>query len=824
MKNWINKRCFNALLICAMLVLILARTQLVEAQSEPGFTVDVIALNDLDGDGQLDQAVLQCACVTQNDQIWVMDGGGDMVDTGDWRSTVDMDNDIWLYDIGRDGQMNLIIVFETDEFGQRARLYDDVTGDGLVAYEIDELKVIVRESSYESMIVLAEPTWLLPNGQLNPNISGTINKVLPESFEFLNPTLAERFMIHDREPDISFELRDNDQDGILDYFLTRLLNDIPDGFAIGRSRLWVNKGTNQFTVPTELTLLWPYLSMGSQERDVDARFLSQIPLIEMDWENSQIKSWKLHGYPIEEGYWLNNSLPIELNESNTTSYEAPHAWYDLANNDNNVPELNVRLFTFPVGIFKQPWQEIRYSWNLFEVDKMSWDFKLGLVDLHSIEETISFADFQLKMPSYERLPYWTTERDWRLSTFVAREQAQIISSEGIYYWTPWAGVDPTVPENPGQEVLRTTVAYLNGADQSPADYFNDIAVGYRGEFKFATPSEPYMYISPIDGRLHLLYAEKGVMNLGDDWYVLYDNVDMDGYFDYWGLAQSGNVRMELFLIDNLLIQANEDNVRLKFIPELPTPQLLLPPRNHVEWQEAYDLLSKPMISSTANLPAMFDQFVGPTSVISNSSLSDLRITDNGFRFILTVTDISTVSGDDLPFDRILPGSYLISYDNNNGFASLEGLTPYELDIDLSNQEQLTVTDNTALLQVTAINYGLMDANDITLTVSTMTEDGEVVIGEELIDVYHEQPTQKLLSWSQEDLGAISLWIRLYDSAENILVQQEKRIMLVNENSVEVGEVMELISTPVRYGLLILLIIFVVLTNWIVSRQLWIGEV
>jgi hypothetical protein len=619
---------------------------------------------DLDGNGRPDEAVIDCACVTAHDQVLVYDGADNMQAATDWKAGTDIADDTWVLDSGARGHASLIIKFRTAADRQVAELYDDVNGDGIVSYHIEKRHVVVDESAYWSMQVIAHTRWFLADGRPNLNLSVMLDKSAPNSFEFLDAGIANKYMRHDGRPDVAFDLVDSANTGVADYALARLLTDIPASIHVGRARLWVNTGHQPSRSP-ESALFWPFLDfrplLGQQAAGL--RFFDLLPRVTVDWSRAVVGAFALPGYPIGAGYWLNSLDPISFDRVNDADYEMPHAWYNLAGDHDGDPDLNIRLFAQPNG----PWREIRYSWNQSNPHTLLWDYKLGMMGDPVITDVVSFPNFGLRMVPYERLPYWVTGQTWKLNTFVAREGGKQESSEGIYAWSPWSGVDPTLPDNPGDAVFAAATSYLSGASTvTPAGYFTTIGEGYRGEYNLTRPLPATLYFSPVDRRLHLKGAEHGLLNLDGLQSVTYDNKDGDDYLEQWSAWTGTTLSRTLYKAGSFLIYSGEGAVMVR---QANVPNAVFetaPPRNHDEWAAlGARLQSQGIPAPPADLRAMLDQFSGPTMQVTGAGIREYRrVGQEGFRFVLVLAADSRLQGGGLLADQTLaPGDYVVTYDS-----------------------------------------------------------------------------------------------------------------------------------------------------------------
>jgi hypothetical protein len=626
---------------------------------------------DLVGAGHPDETILECSCVTAHDRFLIFDPAGDMPTTTAWRKATNLTHDTWVMDIGARGRASLIVQFSTKNGEQVARLYDDVNGnDGSVAYHLQGAQVVVDESQFWTMQVTSKLGWFLPSGKPNLNLSVLMDKPFINAFDFVDRAVADGFMHHDGRPDIAFDEVANPRTGIAEYSVTRLLAAIPAKYQIGRSRLWSNAGGERSRVP-DSALFWPFLSFRPPEKQVNIvlRAFDFVPQIEMNWQNAAIQGITLPGYPARDGYFINNQSAIDLGKVNNISYEAPAAWYDIAHSNGPNPSVELRSFT-PLSI---KWQEIRYSWIQYDPSKLIWDYKVGMLgDPPNDLRVVNFQNFSVRMVPYNLLPDWIFSQTWKLNTFVAREGGKQVSSEGIYLWSPLAGVNQIDLKNPTIATQNAAEAYLSGASaDTPAPFFNAITAGYRGEYNLSRPMKSILYYSPVDRRLHLKGAEHGLLNLGNGGSVVYDNNTDGNYLDQWVVMQGAQQQRALYKAGSYLTFSSGSGIEIK---RAGAPDALFespPPRNHQEWATLGARIKRggvPM--APAALASMFSQFSGPILHIPGATVQDFRRAGaNSFHFEFSVARATRVSGGGLAPNRTLaPGTYTVNYNGMFRFA------------------------------------------------------------------------------------------------------------------------------------------------------------
>lgn len=764
---------------------------------------------DLDGDALPDLTIINVSLATNNDEIHVYDGGNDMRWGKEWSTVTDFVNDTWVFDIGADGSAQLVIQFSKTAYKVKASLFHDLDGDGEVSIDIVNGLVNVTESAYPPLTMVAEPDWYLANGQLNWNIHILSDGPSVEHINTYNlSTTWRRFVQLDGEPDIEIEFRDDDLDGIPEYGLWRLLAPTPKTEGGSRTWIWSNEAQHIPDQPGEFEF-WPFL--GSSEAN---GYFDTPPIIEVDWLASRIARVSFPGYPIEHGYHVNTIQDFKKNLINYADFENIQAYYDLANNEDGNPELHIRHRYFgsfdPYGWnLPEPVNEIRWSWNQLLQGDLTWDFKLGLAGRHEITSTISFPDFSYKTIPFDKLPSWIAANKWDMATFVAREGANFASSEGIYAWGP---IESMLDDEPS-----TMSRYLAGQRVvDPRQAFQNIGVGWRGEFAPSLAGQPRLYFSPIDRRLHLLNAEYGIWTIDDRSQIRYSDRDGDGYIDHWRYEEDSELLEQLIFADQYLIYADDNQISLRQIDLSPYTFESSPPKNHREWRLLNDLLTDHTQElDTSDLENIATQFSGPEWRLYGGAIRDYRSTGDGFRFVLTLKTGFETTGllENLDLLSHSPGEYLVTYD---GSFSLATLKPPEISI-----EKQQLYDPGSISQVNSVvlemfNNGLDDTSDLTLFAEAQTDFGIVKLDELAVDVLSGQPVRQILAIGQMRGGDWTLHAWLEDQDGTILAEVQEYMPPIGQGDSR-GEFQMLVTTG--RGWLIAAFLILVVTSAMVMGSI-----
>jgi len=595
------------------------------------YSIENISFQDLDNDLKPDLAVIRTDFAQGNDTILVFDQDGDMIETHEWKACCDFDNDIWIFDAGSDGKADLIINFSKMSGEQIAYLYDDQTGNGDVSYSVKGKDINITESPYWTLKIVAKDGWWIDDGKVNFNV-----EILGDGRVIIHgmdkPYLDRGDYKKENDGIIDFKINvyDVEKKGIPSYELRQSFPNVPETKGIiGRTLLIENVDGDE--APIQDYIFWPYLGSGYY---LEKKYNEGPPPIRVDWKTAKIVSIaEFIASRMDEGnYFIYSINELKKNETNYLNFENPFAFYDLANDNDGYPELQVRIeyyrsndFVWRGGKDQNPFMRIRYSWD--QDNNNLWDYKVDLVGNYSIDSVVEFQDFSVITIPYEELPTWILDRNWNAVSFTSVEKPGYRSSEGIY------------------------------EDGSTIGFRSDINANFSGI--------PYIYFSPIDNKLHLLNAREGIWTIDQTQKIKYQNLDGDAYIDEWVFFVNDKPYKHLIYNNNFLIYSDEEKIKLMKTKIDQSLFESLPPRNHQEWKYLKNLLDKYKKSiDPKDLKALFNQFSGDCITIENGFLSDFRLLDKGFKFILEC--ISTCKIDsfmEIDYEKPLTeGKYLFVYD------------------------------------------------------------------------------------------------------------------------------------------------------------------
>jgi hypothetical protein len=632
----------------------------------------------------------------------------------------DFYDDLWTFDASADGTINLVIDFSRSERGLLAEIYDDQSGDAQVSIDFDGGRPTVAESPYPAVRVISPDGWWQDEEIINFNINVEVDGPVDAAFSAVDYLDISK---HDGTADFQISVYDPDNDGKPDYELRNFLFDGP----ILKSNITINQFDNEPT--SNDFLFWPYLGGNDYGGMVRSGYGFAEAPIQVDWETGRIAVLAeiVASRTNDNNCFIYSTAPINKGITNYANFENPFCLYDLAMDTDSYPEMAIRMeYWGPgderihYGYANTPLNNIRYSWD--QDNDRSWDYKIGLAGRRPIDAIKEFSDFAVQTIPHDEFPYWATEYPWDAIQFVHVEGSERYwTSEGIYQW----GIDRSL-----------WLEYMLGRVEIPEFHsYESIGPGLRGEYSMFREGglQPRLYFSPVDSKLHLLGAQKGLWNIDDKEKLVYENADQDLYIDRWSHYIGEEVDKSLIFSSPFLIYIDRHQHQVKVV-ESETPFSLFetrPPRNHQEWLElAGSLETHGSDIESTDFSELFDRFNGAKIEISGVAFRDFRHTDDGFRFVLEPRPAIRV---DQAADAYLSAledaeqAYVVVYD---GRLSARPLVPASLRVDISDVAS-TLSQVNALeitrFTVPVYNLGQEDAYNIDLAAHFRKRGGQTVI-------------------------------------------------------------------------------------------------
>jgi hypothetical protein len=730
-----------------------------------------VTQTDLDGDGDPDQTTIDCAYITARDRVVVYDHADDMEWGDTWQDTTDFDDDMWVFDAAADGRNELIIDFKlrrTDEV--EAWIWDDQTGDGTVAFQTTPT-IDVLESVNPSIKVVATDGWWTRDGKINFNLDLSVDGQIQASMS-AKPWLNK--VSTDGSPDFTIQVRDTDNDGRPDYQWVNAWPEAHSGFGIRRTEIVVSPDDDE--PPITGSIFWPLLGSTLDWDDLKADRPDYISPDSLDIVQARSGYNKTYGVsmPPIQVLWQKASLlyvsefvASRFNDDNwfvysiqrvtpddlsLVNFEAPFAYYDMANDDDSYPELAIRfeqylerdMFPFR-RTNREPVQVIRYSWD--QDNNATWNYKLGLIGRNIIDQTTTVGDLTLQMIPHDDVPDWVTSHQWDGATFVAVESDDTWTSEGIYEWDQYG---------------YWRDSYVTGLSAVPPtiDDLGGLAVGQRGEYAFDLHAKPQVYLSSVDHKLHLLGAEGGVWRVNDTRDVWYGNLGGD-YINQWTLIENEQTLGQISYVGDYLIYDGPNGIQLVQTDQGPALSVGAPPTDNASWKQLDKQIKQQPPSFNDDFEAVMRPFGRSVARIDGASIRDLRQTDEGFRFILDVESDAHASGAPIPeLSELDAGSYLVTYD---GAFHVEPVSPPDLSVNLRATALADASVGTSVsVLAEATNSGLTDADGLWLVAVAENRGKQVEIGRQHVDVLSGEPARLAVDWKPPTAGSWELSASLVD--------------------------------------------------------------
>jgi hypothetical protein len=221
----------------------------------------------------------------------------------------------------------------------------------------------------------------------------------------------------------------------------------------------------------------------------------------------------------------------------------------------------------------------------------------------------------------------------------------------------------------------------------------------------------------------------------------------------------------------MVVYQGSNRVILKQTEVPPSLFETLPPRDHAEWVNLQAFLDQHGLAAVdgSDLLGMLEQIPGPELTILGASGQDFRLTADGFRVVLRLSEAYTLSGENWPALQLGPaGDYVLTY---NGGFTLQTLTPPALALYFpetpTDLESGPTTYIAGKLTVQVVNLGLQDAHQVLLMLGASQAGGEITwSSSKIIQVLVGEPAFISLPWTPPEGGTwkLQVWANLLDPA------------------------------------------------------------
>jgi hypothetical protein len=723
---------------------------------------------DTNGDGRPDQAEIHCRCFSDDDRIVVVDRAGDMRPADNVDQGTDMRNDLWLFDAGDRGIYRIAVQFKDVNNQLTADVYQDENADGKVATRVVSGHLVVTEPGFPVIHVLSRDGYWQRDGRIAPDFDLTVDGAMLATF---GGEKYSQYMSNDGRPDVVIRVRGPHDGDPRSYDWRNVETPVPATSAIYRTTLMVREHgqepafapifpwyllgavygvTSQYKGVTQPVA--PLTGSAGRPYGIVKPFGQSFAPIQVDWNAGKIRfvGEFVASRASSENWFTYSDYTIKPGKLTDPDFESPFAFYNLAQNNSGRPDLQVRIErAIPGDGFVnsnwqgRPYQQVRYSWE--QRPGQNWSFKLGLLGQKQIDQRVTFPEFSLTTVPYDQLPSWVTSNSWDIATFVAVERQSYSSTEGIYEW------DPT-------GALRDD--YYSGAT-NVAPPLDSINVGLRGEYTTHLDAQPWLYLSPIDGRLHLVSAQSGVFQQDKTHTVVYENLSGGQHIDAWLGYDGDQIARQLYQLPNGLIFATDDTVSLLDASIAQETFRTLPPTNHADWTEIGQRLSTIRPIQAGDLQSMYMQFPGKQTIIKNASISDVRFTKTGYRFILDLKPGFDLGG--LALSGVTTaGSYEITYDSASNGYSAKPATATNAVITPANVPAQAHVRTAAKAAFRIENQGSTDLEQMPAVITARLNNGApILIREHAVDLLSDSPVDIEGSWQPPRVGQWSVTATVY---------------------------------------------------------------
>lgn len=687
---------------------------------------------------------------------------------GHWNDDSTVTNAVWLIYPERQGKVGLVIRFRSNESGSEAAIFDDQDGDGQVAITISpgNLPIAVERPGIPSVVVSSRSPWKMQPAPLNMNIDLQVDGNIRA---MLNSRIYQHLLKTDGRLDYEIHVRDVNNDGRPDIEWRQAYPPLPDGAAFERTAIMVNELRDE--EPLQASFPWPYLGGESYEY-VKPRGAS-LPPIQIDWEHRRVTQvGELVRSRGHDGYFVYSITRVGTKGVVDSDFESPFAFYSFPGAQPGLPDLTVRhVYRGPFnkyiagGRFNQALEEVDYSWRPTRTAREGdavWDFYLGLAGLNRVDSFVNLPEIGgLKMPRYEELPHWVINNPYAYMTFIAREGSGYPSSEGIYEWNP---IEQAEPES---------WDYLQGrSNETPFAHFTQVPVGFRGEYSSRVGLKPWLYVSSIDKRFHLLGADSGVWNISPTLAMRYDSLGLD-HIQRWTLEENGSTKESLARVGNRLMLQDANGLHFK---PFTAPEEVLrtqAPTDARTWAVFNEQMRSVEASSNPDLTGIFAAVDAETESLPGATMRDFRRTEDGqVAFVLSVPNATGHTVDWLPITE--SGEYLV-LTTVAGDARILSLTAAQLGVTdvrlLSDDYRVGVPTS---IRVALKNSGT-DRGSATVKIFARNEVGRVVdIASVEAEVAGVASKEFAAPWLPDEPGDWTIGVRVGDdlssTARSVIVR------------------------------------------------------
>lgn len=707
-----------------------------------------------------------------------------------------------------------------------AEVFETPSGERFVPVELVDGFLVLPDTLQPVVTLKAHDGWWSRNNIINFNLDIMVYGQVMAMWASGGETGWTR-LLEPGEANAHIIVRDYNSDGLPDWDWRTMLPEFSNR-ADYRTTYAERKCATPISIQTGVSPAWPFIADDSEFGFEQSVGILRPPIL-VDWEVGRVQTVSeivtLRNQNCSYGmHSITRILPKQLNSPN---FEVPFAFYDLSGQGDGYPNLLLRTQRVAESTNNPETQMIRYSWRN-QVGDLHWDYKVEVLGQYryDAETPIAGGATYIDAPNYEVFPSWVIERKWPTAMFIAIEEADSYqSTEGIYEWSPLG---------------LSEEFYLGWQAEPVLTRYQDIRKGLRGEYRLKSTQRVVTYLSPIDNRLHLKWAEEGIWRLDNQQIIRLSNLNSDATIDVWSrelMPDTGAADIQtesteqdkisdntlpkpqviesLYALDGYLLHHDESGMSLLRSTHDPILFETLPPMDHETWETHRTLLA-PYESERrdpANLRAWLDVFTGQRMEIEGVNVSNVRIADDGFRFEISLDPGFQIADADLiGLSNISPGNYLIEHSNDQ--FTVSPLVPPDLNLDI---DFASVGDASSTALINVENRGTADAPDLSLVIESLQENGTISeISRTIIDAPGGETERMLIDIPIPSSAATILQVRLEDPEGQVITVDSP--MIPEEPTAAKNAMATLWQAPAVVPVLLLFALVVAATTVIVLMR------
>ncbi|NOG48635.1 MAG: hypothetical protein HND48_03670 [Chloroflexi bacterium] len=408
--------------------------------------------------------------------------------------------------------------------------------------------------------------------------------------------------------------------------------------------------------------------------------------------------------------------------------------------------------------------QIEMTWNRAEhAGTLMQDYKLELAGLHPAPKTVlTYPDFGVYEYPYDQWPSLFTDMGWAFATFVATEGSGYETNEAIHEWNAVEGVVTDMAASTGVSGASIEqVRYLFGETDTPPDeHYQEIRSGFRGEYANLLYTQPELYMSAVDRKLHLRTASHGVWNLSPRYEIRYASHDGDTITS-WSLIDKRTHRTlrELIAAGGLLVLNDEQGTRIRRIDPDTVLFTTLPPRSRDEWETLNAQLAQYELSGDPqDFASLFAEYGAPEFAASGARVADFRLTDDGAVFTLQAPNGAALISDQLGLStNWRPGETLYHVQLADGVFTVQSLSAPVLEITGTNLHSTSFKElRPEPTWVTVRNSGLQDVREADVSLVEVSQWGDRVIDTRRVALNGQEETRVDLIFTPGAAGTMTI--------------------------------------------------------------------